>query len=256
MTTAPVVIITGASRGIGRAIALDVLKLGGKVMAVARSEAELKKLQEEAANPESVAYLVGDLTEDAVVKKVVEETISNFGRVTSVVLNAGVIEPVKSIATSSIEEWKKLFDINFFSVLSLVQQSLPHLRKTKGNLVMVSSGAGYKAYEGWSAYCCSKAAINMLALSVSKEETDVKSIAVRPGAVDTDMQKTIRELGVGNMAEYDYSRFVTMKTTSTLVKPEDCGYVMAKLAVQGVPADLNGEFVSWDDVALKDYRRE
>ncbi|KAK9721287.1 hypothetical protein K7432_003551 [Basidiobolus ranarum] len=253
--TCPVVIITGASRGIGRAIALDVLRLGGNVMAVARSESELKKLQDEASNPDSVAYLVGDLTDESVIKKVVEETISKFGRITSVVLNAGVIEPVKSIASGSIEDWKKLFDINFFSVLSLVQQSLPHLRKTKGNFVMVSSGAGYKAYEGWSAYCCSKAALNMLALSVSKEETDVSAIAVRPGAVDTDMQKSIREVGLGNMSEYDYSRFIQMKADSTLVKPEDCGHVMAQLAVKGVPADLNGEFVSWDDVALKDFRR-
>lgn len=99
----------------------------------------------------------------------------------------------------------------------------------------------------------SKATVNHLANTLSVEEKDVTTIAVRPGVVDTDMQAMIRSDGKEAM-EGDHAKFVELHESGKLTKPEDPGHVLAALA-SNPPKVMSGAFVSWDEESMKPYRR-
>jgi NADP-dependent 3-hydroxy acid dehydrogenase YdfG len=115
------------------------------IVAVARSELPLTNLKIKYGE-ERVATVQGDLGDEAVVKQVVDTCIQRFGAIDSIIANAGVLEPVQKIELADIAQWKCLFDINFFSIVSLVAQAIPYLKRSKGNVILVSSGASTKGY--------------------------------------------------------------------------------------------------------------
>jgi NAD(P)-dependent dehydrogenase (short-subunit alcohol dehydrogenase family) len=97
--------------------------------------------------------------------------------------------------------------------------------------------------------------LNHLALTLSVEEPDVTSIAVRPGVVDTDMQRSIREVHHETMSEKDREKFTSLKEKGGLLKPEQPGHVIARLAV-GAGKELNGKFLTWNDAVLGDFQED
>lgn len=115
------------------------------IVAVARSEEPLRNLKIKYGE-DRVATVVGNLSDAHVSKEIIDTAVKQFGRIDSIIANAGVLQPVAQIKDADIDEWKTLFDVNFFSIVSLVSQALPHLRKSKGNIVLVSSGASTKSY--------------------------------------------------------------------------------------------------------------
>ncbi|KAI9022242.1 hypothetical protein CLU79DRAFT_751813 [Phycomyces nitens] len=254
--SSPVIIITGASRGIGRAATILALsKFNARVVAVARDESRLIALKLEAqgmGKGENLITVTGDVTKESVNSSAVDQALSAWGQLDGVIANAGVLEPVDTIANGSLEVFKHLFDVNFFSIIDLCQKALPHLRKTKGSIIMVSSGAALKGYRAWGAYGSSKAALNHLTNTLSVEEPEVTTIAIRPGVVDTEMQGLLRSVGKETM-EDDYNKFVELYETGKLIKPEQPAHVMAALASKA-PKELSGRFISWDDEILADYR--
>jgi len=132
--------------GIGAVIA-DIL-LNNKstnIIAVARSEEPLRNLKIKYGE-DRVATVVGDLSDVKVSKEIIDTAIKQYGKIDSIIANAGVLDPVAQIKDAKVEEWRRLFDVNFFSIVSLVSLALPHLRESKGNIVLVSSGASTKSY--------------------------------------------------------------------------------------------------------------
>ncbi|KAI9480518.1 MAG: hypothetical protein EXX96DRAFT_563080 [Benjaminiella poitrasii] len=256
----PVMIITGASKGIGKAATLEALAtFDARVVAIARSRPLLDELQTHVSSKLNKAsqlqLVVGDVTDDKVIHKAVSLAIDKWGRLDSVIANAGVLEPIASIAESPVEGWKRLFDINVFSIISLAQITLPHLRKSEnGSIIIVSSGAALKGYKGWGAYGASKATVNHIANTLSVEEPEITTIALRPGVVDTEMQSLIRSRGQDAMKE-DHSKFVDLHRSGKLVQPQDPGHVLAALAANP-PKALSGKMYSWDDNDMKPYRRQ
>ncbi|OBZ82054.1 putative oxidoreductase C30D10.05c [Choanephora cucurbitarum] len=243
-----VFIITGASRGIGRAAAIEAItKFDARVVAVARSSAALEQLQNDVSKlnkSDHLEVVVGDVTDEQVVRKTVNVAIDRWGQLDSVIANAGVIEPIATIAESPVEGWKKLFDINVFSIVSLIQHALPHIRKSEqGSIISVSSGAALKGYHGWGAYGSTLAA----------EEPNVTAIAIRPGVVDTEMQTMIRSSGAEGMKD-DHAKFIELHREGKLVKPEDPAHVLVALANQP-PKHLSGGFYSWNDEPMKPFNR-
>lgn len=125
---------------------------------------------------------------------------------------------------------------------SQVTAVLPALRRTSGRIIFTSSGAAMNAYTGWGAYGASKAALNHLALTLGAEEPGVTTISIRPGVVDTDMQRDIREVHGPSMKEQDVARFNRLHQEGGLLKPEQPGHVIAKLALDA-PKELTGRFL-------------
>lgn len=174
--------------------------------------------------------------------KLTDLAVKLGGRIDGIVINHGAIEPLKPVANSTVEDWKKLYDINFFSPLAIVQAVIPHLRQTKGRIVFTSSGAKHKGYKAWGAYGSSKAALHSLVQHLATEEKDIVSISLSPGKTDTGMQKILREQGKGFMDDKDHASFVSVFEEGKLNPPEGPGYVIAKLALDGT-LDLSGKYL-------------
>lgn len=142
----------------------------------------------------------------------------------------------------SIADYEKVFSTNFFSLIPFIQAGLPSLRETKGRIIMTSSGAATGYYATWGAYGSSKAALNHLTGTLNAEEPDVTVVAVRPGVVDTGMQRDIREVHHESMSAEDMKKFKGLHADGKLLRPEQPGNVMARLALDA-PRELGGKFV-------------
>jgi NAD(P)-dependent dehydrogenase (short-subunit alcohol dehydrogenase family) len=173
--------------------------------------------------------------------KLTDLAVKSFGRLDGIVINHGVLES-RRFEDLDMASLKQLYDVNVFSCAALAKAGLKELRKTKGSIVWVSSGAASNAYQSWTAYGSSKAAMNSLSAQLAAEEPDVTSVAVAPGRVDTDMQAIIRSEGSASMDKATYDNFVDAFTTGKLLKPEQPGNVMARLAASP-DQSLSGKFV-------------
>lgn len=246
-----VVIVTGASKGIGLAITQELLKNKHRVVLVSRGVGELAKVKER--YPEQVEYLGVDLTEPDAASKVTGLALKAFGQIDGLVVNHGVLSPISRIETCSMDEFKKLYDVNVFSAVSIVQAAIAPLRQSKGCIVFTSSGAATKAYTAWGPYGMSKAALNAFAAHVAVEEPDITSISIAPGRVDTNMQKELREKGEGFMDPTVHGDFVDAYKKGDLLKPEQPGNVIARLVVDPNPS-LSGKFLRWNAAELSAYQ--
>ncbi|KAF9205994.1 hypothetical protein BGZ49_003186 [Haplosporangium sp. Z 27] len=257
--TNPTIIVTGASRGIGRSIVLlAIQKFGANVVGVARSQEALLQLSSHIENDlqlkDRFKFVVGDLTAESTAKDTISLAMNSWsGRIDGLTVNAGTIGPLTPVANASVQEWKQAFDINFFSVVTLVQLALPALRDSKGRIVLVNSGAAIHPYHAWGAYCASKAALKMFGETLAAEESDVTTVSVRPGVVDTEMQSDIRSKGVDNMAPDQHAKFMDLHSSKKLLHPDKPGHVIASLSVKA-PHSISGKFFSWDDEEMKSYR--
>ena len=123
------------------------------------------------------------------------------------------------------------------------QAALAELRKTKGTIIWVSSGAAVKAYRAWGSYVSSKAAANSIAAHFASENPDITSVAIQPGRVDTDMQAAIRANGQASMDPAEYQSFITVHEEGGLLKPSQPGNVMAKFVADPLH-ELSGQFLA------------
>ncbi|CEP62206.1 sepiapterin reductase family protein LALA0_S04e10242g [Lachancea lanzarotensis] len=246
------VLVTGASKGIGRAIVEKLLSGDAdvKVIGIARSLDELREMQMEFGP--RFEYLSADVTEEKAVSQFLE---SKVPAVDVVIANAGVLSPVQSVKEADVAQWKQLFDVNFFSVVSLVTQLLPRLRSSKhGDVIFVSSGASVKPYYAWGAYGASKAALNHFAMSLASEESNVRAVAVAPGVVDTQMQSDIRNtFGPASMTPESLKRFTDLHEKGELLNVSIPASVYANLALKGVPEGINGQYLRYNDARLADF---
>nr|POF03962.1 putative oxidoreductase c30d10.05c [Quercus suber] len=249
-TQQKVIILTGASRGIGLAIAHYLLKRSHRLVLVARTEQPLRQLEQE--YKDQVAVVAGDLKDFSVGPKAVQLAEERWATLDGLIINHGVLDPVKRIADASVEEWKASFDVNFFSAVALAKAALPRLRASKGRIIFTSSGAASNGYPTWGAYGSSKAAINHLATTLATEEKDITSISIRPGVVDTEMQQDIREKHSTVMDAKDAAKFAELKKTGGLLRPEQPGHVMAKLVLDA-PHELSGRFLTWNAEELNKF---
>src|ERR1044071_9508340 len=147
-----VVLITGASSGIGADAARHLAQLGAKVSIVGRNEERLKEVAKEIKKCGCVEPLpiVADITKDA--ERIVSETVKHFGQL-DVLINNAAFAISDNAADANLSEFDRLFDTNVRAVINLTKLCVPHLEKTKGNVVNVSSGAGVKPFPNYMSYC-------------------------------------------------------------------------------------------------------
>ncbi len=199
-----VAIITGASSGIGRAVALLFAKNGAKVVAIGRNKKELNALRDEAQGKSGVVKVyLADIREATQVERLFNYVTENFNRIDVLVNAAGIILN-GSIENTTLDDWDKMMDINLRTVFNIMQKSVPQLEKTKGNIVNVSSVAGLRAFPNVLAYCVSKAAIDQLTRCSALElaPKGIRVNAVNPGVVVTNLHKR------GGMEEEKYKDFL------------------------------------------------
>lgn len=141
-----VFIVTGTSRGIGAAVVESLCGIESTlvVVGIARSKEYLVTLREKFGS--KFDYVCGDVTDDEDLEKLVNLVTSKYSRLDGIVANAGVLDPVQDVNHLNVSKWKELFNVNFFSIVSLTSKTLPLLKQSGGNLVFVSSGASTKSY--------------------------------------------------------------------------------------------------------------
>ncbi|KAI0101397.1 short-chain dehydrogenase [Nemania sp. FL0031] len=245
------IIVTGASRGLGQAIARALLRESHKVFLVARSGDELQQLKTE--HGDAVEYITADLADLKVAPEIVASALKAFGRIDGLVINHSSLSPITKIFESDAEEWRRAYDVNVFSAVALVKEAIPELRKSHGRVIFISSGASSHAYVGWGSYGTSKAALNHLCAHLAVEEPSITTVTVSPGKVDTAMQKQIREEGHTGMAPDVHASFVAEHETGRLLNPDQPGTVVAKLAI-GATNTLTGKHFRWNAAELAEFQ--
>lgn len=168
--TNKVAIITGSSQGIGKTLALELLKLGAKVVINGRDERKLQKtLNELKSFEKNVIPVAADIADPNQAAKLITETILRFGKIDILVNNAG-LSMKGSLIDLNPEVYKRVFDANIMGSVNTTIPALPYLRKSKGSVVFISSVAGIRGLPGHSAYCSSKMALRAIAESLRIEE--------------------------------------------------------------------------------------
>ncbi len=247
MSNRPVVIVTGASRGMGAAAVRWLAKAGADIVLTARSEDALKAVAEEAEKlGAQTLSIAADVADPEACERIVSETRKRFGRIDGLINNAGILGPLSPAGSADIGQWRYNIEVNLLAPFYLIRAALPELRKRGGRVVNVSSGAAHKAIEGWSAYCTAKAGLTHMTRVIAAEEPDVTFVALRPGVVDTQMQQQIREEGPGNMTKEKAEYFRELKAEGKLYSPDVPAKIMAWLVLHGTE-ELNGQFLEHDD---------
>lgn len=184
----PTVIITGASMGIGRALALAwAAEQGTTVVLSARGREALDAVAREVEAAKGRAVVVpGDVTDEGHRAELVARAVEVGGGIDVVVNNAGrgYYAPALKV---DVDKMRELFDLNVFAPLRLVQLAAPHLERSRGTVVMMSSVAGIVAAPHYAAYSGSKFALEAVAMTMRAELADagVRVVVIRPGPVDT-----------------------------------------------------------------------
>jgi NAD(P)-dependent dehydrogenase (short-subunit alcohol dehydrogenase family) len=200
--TGKVIIVTGASRGIGAAAASALAQAGARVVLTARDGALLGQVAQ--AIGDSASAHPCDVSDYTAVEALVAETKSRFGRLDALINNAGVIEPIASIADSDPAAWARNITINLTGAYHAIRAVLPGmLADGGGTIVNVSSGAALRPLEGWSAYCSGKAGLHMLTRAIALETAGkgIRVFGFQPGTTDTDMQVLIRASGINPISQ-------------------------------------------------------
>ena len=184
------VLVTGASRGIGRAICLRLAKQGAHVAACASAHAdELRQLVEEAAIfGGRVVPLIGNLADAATPAKLAAQAIAVLGGLDAVVSNAGVSRP-SSMVDTALEDWDYLLAVNARAPWLLAKAAYPALRESRGSFVAVASMSGVQPYPGMGAYSPSKATLLMTMRVLAQEWANdgIRVNAVSPGLIHTSL---------------------------------------------------------------------
>ncbi len=205
-------VVTGASRGIGAAVARELARLGVGVVLAARtlgeSETVAAEIRQAGGRAEALAC---DVARYEQVAAAAERCRALYGSLDILVNNAGVIEPIAPLAESDPALWGQAIDINVKGVYHGLRAAVPlMLEQGGGTVVNISSGAATSALEGWSHYCSSKAAVLMLTRCVHKEYAaqGIKVVGLSPGTVATDMQRAIKASGVNPVSQLDWSAHI------------------------------------------------
>jgi NADP-dependent 3-hydroxy acid dehydrogenase YdfG len=190
-----VALVTGASSGIGEATALALAAEGATVAIAARRRDRLEQVVERIGNDADVLVIETDITDEAAARAMVERTVTEFGRLDTVVNNAGVML-LGPIVDAPVEEWRRMVQLNLLGLLYTTHAALPHLLDAAGreprrvaDLVNVSSVAGRAARQGSGVYNATKFGVGAFSESLRQEVTGrhVRVSLVEPGAVRTEL---------------------------------------------------------------------
>lgn len=238
-------LVTGASKGLGRSIAISLANSGKTVFALSRTSKELDdlsvKLKSKSANSKIICC---DLGNEEDILKAVSEIQLYCNHLTGIVHNAGTIAPIEKMLDVSRANWERALNVNLIGVQHLTQ-SLNGLLggESHTRVVTISSGAAKRPLHGWSSYCVSKAGLDMWTRCIAEEgeKENISAIAIAPGIVDTGMQKEIRQANESSFPLLQ--NFIDYHKNGELTHPDDVAqkllpYILNELGRNGDILDV------------------
>ena len=229
-----VVIITGASSGMGEAAAKHLSALGATVVLGARRSERIEKLAKEIKDNGGKALAVAvDVTQREQVKGLVDATVDKFGRVDVLLNNAGIM-PLSLLESLHVDEWDKMIDVNFKGVLNGIAAVLPYMKEQKsGQIINTASVAGHKVFSGSAVYSATKFAVRALTegLRMEVKPYNIRTTIVCPGAVKTELLEQITNADV-KKANEEYVGAVG-------ISPDSFARVVAFAISQPEDVDIN-----------------
>jgi NADP-dependent 3-hydroxy acid dehydrogenase YdfG len=229
-----VVIITGASSGMGEAAAKHLSGLGATVVLGARRADRIEKLAKEIhANGGNALAVTVDVTQREQVKQLVAKAVGQFGRVDVILNNAGIM-PLSTMDSLHVDEWDKMIDVNIKGVLNGIAAVLPYMKAQKsGQIINTSSVAGHKVFNGSAVYSATKYAVRALTegLRMEVKAYNIRTTIVCPGAVKTELLEHITDADV-RQANEDY-------VGSVGISPDSFARVVAFAISQPEDVDIN-----------------
>ena len=237
-----VVLVTGASSGIGAATAIEFADAGWEVMAAGRDEGRLEEVADVSDN---ISTWAGELAESEDCDELVADTIDEFGQIDCLVNAAGVL--IRGSADElGDDDWRDTFSINLDVPFFLSRAALPHLLETAGSIANIASIWGLRAGDSVAAYCASKGGLIMLTRAMARDHAadGLRVNAICPGGVDTPMLAA----GADN-ADMDIEEFLTMVADKSpngrIATPEDVAALVLFLA-RDTARHMTGAILSID----------
>src|SRR5215471_5781323 len=213
------ILVTGASSGIGRATAERFLAEGATVTLVGRRRSALVEAAEGKAG--AAIVIEADLSDEQQTERCVAESVEKMGGLDVLVNAAGILKS-GSLEATSLELWDEMMNINVRSIFHLMKLAVPHLERSRGNIVNVSSVTGLRSFPGVLAYCVSKAGLDQLTRCAAIElaPKGIRVNAVNPGVVVTGLHRA------GGMADDAYGKFLEhSKSTHPLGRVGEAGEI-------------------------------
>jgi benzil reductase ((S)-benzoin forming) len=227
------ILVTGTSSGFGHGIATHYLEKGHTVYGISR------KQNDELAARQNFRFLSQDLSRFDEMEKNIPPFLKQAGELDLAILNAGVLPEIKDMKDCSIDEIRKVMDINVWSNKILIDLMISNLAGIR-QIVAISSGAAVYGNRGWNSYSLSKAALNMLIMLYSREQPSTHFSSIAPGLVDTGMQEYISSLP-------DDERFPTIdnlkkaRGTSQMPAPAEAAKILSQV-IEKIRKEESGSF--------------
>jgi 3-oxoacyl-[acyl-carrier protein] reductase len=191
--TGQTALVTGGSKGIGKAICLALAREGANVVIAARDESKIRETMEKLKEMSGKALAIqADVRYEEDVKNLISKIVKEFGRLDILVNNAGVAHR-KRLEETTLREYDEIMDTNLKGVYLCTKYAIPYIRNSNnGKIVNISSGAGLHGIPELSIYCASKSGVISITQSIASElESEIKVFAICPGGVDTDMYRSL-----------------------------------------------------------------
>ena len=249
-------IVTGATGGLGKALSDSILNKGGKLLFVARDLNKINSFIDSNENSKlsSLFKFQADLSKEKDLQKtelLIQEIIESNNDIEEIYLfnNASTIDPISLIKDVNFNELKNSLVVNIATAYTL-SSALIRLKKNnpslKLNIINISSGVSLNAVKGWSAYCISKAGLNMLSkcIAIENETEDIFSLSINPGAIDTAMQEKIRN--ADSIEIPATKKFETMYNEGKLQNPKDVADKLFRILASNDYS--NGDFIDFNKI--------
>ncbi|MCM3666241.1 SDR family oxidoreductase [Mesobacillus subterraneus] len=238
-----IVIITGASSGIGRATAMKLANEGAKIVLAARREELMQQLAEEIQSlGGTTVYKVTDVTSLEQVQSLTDFALEQFGQIDVLFNNAGIM-PLSYMKNNRVGEWDQMIDVNIKGVLHGVSAVLPHmLERNSGHIITTSSVAGHGIFPSGTVYCATKFAARVIMEGLNKELTksNIRTTTISPGVVDTELVDlivdpevrpifenpelpSIKSEDIANAVFYALSQPATVAVNEIIIRPTNQG---------------------------------
>jgi len=237
-----VVLVTGASSGIGAAIAIAFAENGWDVMAAGRDEG---RLEEVADVSERIVIWTGELAESEDCDELIADTIDEFGELDCLINNAGIIIR-GAVGDTSDDDWRQTMSVNLDVPFFLSRAALPHLLKAEGSIVNIASDWGLSGGERAAAYCASKGGLVLLTKAMAKDyaRAGLRINAICPGDVDTPMLAAEAEAAGMDIDEYMEEASESVPS-GRIAEPEEVASLALYLASEAA-THINGTTIAID----------